>query len=656
MSEVFALLGAFPTLLQLDLKNNDLTGSLPATPPASWAGQCQTTTATPCFHDGECPTGEACEGGLKMLDLSGNDIFGAVSTTMLQWLKRLGGTGTACGVGAQLAALKGNSLVCPDDVPATSSEIAPGMPCVHWPVNCFAEHLFFRSKALHLHSYGPNLIPAGCSTFLGLGRCEPGTYGTRGLAPCTKCADGDFVNSKGAEACGPLPETGVTRDSVAKVLEHHWREGGGALSGDTLIYPCFNDDACELDASKTVVTCAEGYSGVLPVDALRYPRFMYYQHRVSSILIARPRISWCRCGVCADGFNRKGDECIACDGIGDRATLKPVAVFLQGFVLFVLVFYYITRPPGAGEAEDEEDEDGEAEGEDAGAAAAADGKKAGLLARGLAAGKDAAIDHVTGAIEEKKEEMMEAAEEAVDEAVSNLVGSGDFYDQENDVGAVGEEMPEFDAEKLGLGDAQAAVSSAIEEIKSKFKILIGYFQITGFTDSVFSIKWPTAFTDATATMRALNADVMGFVGGVACTLHTDFAQGFVELMLVIPAVCLVCWLAYLAACRFKVGKKLKDGSPACTKESANTRVFKIISFVVFLMPVDDFGIRVFSIINAGCPRFSLRVPAFRGAGIPESPCGCSLGFVAPRSTASSISTPISRSSASRARGWRTSRS
>ena len=494
VSEVLELLSALPDLLQIDLKNSGLVGSLPAAPSDNWKGTCEATTATSCWDDEDCPNSETCVGALQMLDLSGNDIYGTITPEMETWLKRRGGIGTACGVAASAVFLSGNSVVCPDSVASTASEFAEGMPCVH--------------------------------------TCEPGQYGVRGIGPCTQCADGEFANAKGAEACTPCPETGVTCAGVAKVLANHWRAGGAdaaTLASDTLIYPCFNDAACLLDAAtETVVTCAEGYApdGVL-------------------------------CGICEEGTHvRKGNVCVACDGIGDKATLKSITSVVQGLVLFLLILFYITRPPHDDEVAAEENLLLAQANRLAGHAAVMD--LATDAAKAAGGARKASVVNTT------KDLAQEEGESAADDAASAAAGGGGAYD---------------DADS----DLSAIDTSVLEGLTHKFKIFVGYGQITGFVDSVFTIKWPAAFTDLTAQLRSLNADIMGILGGLACTLSSDFAEGFIELMLVIPSVLAVCGAAYGVAVVAFVGKKRKDGKPEVTKASAQTRVFKFISFIIFLM-------------------------------------------------------------------------
>ena len=104
--------------------------------------------------------------------------------------------------------------------------------------------------------------------------------------------------------------------------------------------------------------------------------------------------------------------------------------------------------------------------------------------------------------------------------------------------------------------------------------------------SVFTVPWPEAFTGLTGALRALNADFMALFGGLACTLQSDFTSAFVEHMLVLPAVLLICLLAYGCAAKFAVeskGAKVKSKGGAkvwetadgktCTRATMKPRVF-----------------------------------------------------------------------------------
>ena len=164
------------------------------------------------------------------------------------------------------------------------------------------------------------------------------------------------------------------------------------------------------------------------------------------------------------------------------------------------------------------------------------------------------------------EDASDKANEVVDNATSEASGA--------DGAASGGES---------MGAETSMDGSVLDEMSAKARILIGYSQITGFTDSVFTVPWPESFKSVTGTLRALNADVMAIFGGLACTLQSDFASAFVEHMLVLPTVLVLCLLAFAFAVKAKIGTKPRTDGKTCSRATMKPRVFKVISFMVFLL-------------------------------------------------------------------------
>ena len=121
--------------------------------------------------------------------------------------------------------------------------------------------------------------------------------------------------------CTQCPAFGATcENGIITIDENYWVDAAKLpITSDTILYDCFNTEACLLNVNRTAVSCNTigGYAagGVL-------------------------------CAICEESTHvRRGGACVEC---AVRATAgvgpKIAAVFVQALLCFVAVMYSITRP------------------------------------------------------------------------------------------------------------------------------------------------------------------------------------------------------------------------------------------------------------------------------------------------------------------------
>ena len=400
-----------------------------------------------------------------------------------------------------------------------------------------------------------------------------------------------FVNIHGATQCESCPSRGVDCEGGVAVIEpKFWLhpDDNDNLTGATLLYPCFHEEACSVEGDTTVV-CNQ---------SMGYKR--------NGIL----------CGECnASTHVRSRGKCIPCAAGEIKIAAKAITAAIFCVVMTLAVLWFITRPASLNDhmvgsigslvqtaletdgarksfkrllmSKVDDDKERGATGDPG-----PDGRNLSFVQRssrlakkagGYAANKakNRIVDDVTGRVENAVNEFATQGIAADDAAI--FEGA-----QENN--AVLEEM-------------KAAAENVASPIIAKVKIIIGYAQITSFVNDVFSIEWPPAFVGMTKWLKGLNADIMGFVGTMTCQVHVrSFAESFLWHMSLIPVFYIICRIALFIAKQrsshhsghhadgknshwsdklLKFKKLRSEGK--YTSTSAETRMYKVLSFLIFLL-------------------------------------------------------------------------
>lgn len=113
--------------------------------------------------------------------------------------------------------------------------------------------------------------------------CEPGYQPTSSGDDCALCPEGHY-SDRGLEDCTECPSVGVECvEGGLSILPNYWvpPDVNGDIENSTVLYKCYNNEACTTNQTARTVQCSEGYTGVL-------------------------------CGVCAEGYAMQARSCTEC--------------------------------------------------------------------------------------------------------------------------------------------------------------------------------------------------------------------------------------------------------------------------------------------------------------------------------------------------------
>ncbi|CAE7510424.1 unnamed protein product, partial [Symbiodinium sp. KB8] len=126
---------------------------------------------------------------------------------------------------------------------------------------------------------------------------------------CEVCGADEYSDGGAASVCVGCPTVGAhCLTGVLTLLRGYYRpprDAGLPIGPSTELHPCFNSEACTLNATAREYGCAEGYSGPL-------------------------------CGVCSDGWAPFGQACGRCwGGASDDAVVAALALAVVAGTLFM---------------------------------------------------------------------------------------------------------------------------------------------------------------------------------------------------------------------------------------------------------------------------------------------------------------------------------
>ncbi|KAA0149308.1 hypothetical protein FNF29_06013 [Cafeteria roenbergensis] len=126
---------------------------------------------------------------------------------------------------------------------------------------------------------------------------------------CEVCGADKYSDGGAAAVCAGCPAVGAQCASgVLTLLRGYYRpprDAGLPIGPSTELHPCFNEEACTLNATAREYGCAEGYSGPL-------------------------------CGVCSDGWAPFGQACGRCwGGASNDAVVAALALAVVAGTLFM---------------------------------------------------------------------------------------------------------------------------------------------------------------------------------------------------------------------------------------------------------------------------------------------------------------------------------
>ena len=327
------------------------------------------------------------------------------------------------------------------------------------------------------NTYGPN---SGSTALANCEQCEikkPFTstgprVGAANLSDCV-CKT-NYFEENGEQVCKPCP-TGASCPSAGTTvatlvtLSGFWRTSPSSVQ----FYQCDNPDDCFGGLINSSVTdqCADNNTGIL-------------------------------CSLCIKDYERDPvtAACYKCSGTGS-STGYAKAAMVGSFVLSLfLILYFLYHEKHVKQLK------------------RLRRKKVNMAAKATA-GKKSAI-HIRARLNRRKESTgitLTQAETIFDFAEDQVAST-----VEGEMQGVMDDLAGGSRGRRKKKKQSANITTALAEIWSHIRVLLGYMQITSALDVTFDIPWPKEFVDLLADMKSINIDFLSLLPNMPTVDPCDF--------------------------------------------------------------------------------------------------------------------------------------